>query len=139
MKLRWERRIVAPAEPVAICAATPVYTGKLLYLAANQVTIKGTSYPGSVQARVPGSGHLWETVLPNGVVGSPTMDGAGVLAVGTFDSTSTPNATYLVRASSGRFLRTLVQGMDFAQTVFANNLLFTANSNGVYAFGLRRP
>jgi outer membrane protein assembly factor BamB len=136
MKVRWERRISAPAD-TAECIATPAYNGKYLYLAGAAVTIRGTSYAGSVQERIPGTGQLvWETGLPNGVEGSPTLDGRGVLAVGTYDFV-TPNATYLLSAASGRVLKTVVQGMDFAQSVFANNWLFTANNNGVYAFGLR--
>ena len=73
--------------------------------------------------------------LPDAVVGSPSLDGASVLAVGTLDTQSTPNATYLLDASTGAVLRNLVSGGDFAQSAFAEGRLFTANQYGVYAWG----
>ena len=137
MKVRWQKRVGASAD-TAECIATPAYNGDFLYLAANAVTINGVRYPGSVEERRPGSGALvWHTGLPNGVEGSPTLDGGGVLAVGTYDFSS-PNATYAIAARSGRILRTVAHGMDFAQNVFAGNWLFTANANGLYAFALRK-
>jgi outer membrane protein assembly factor BamB len=137
MKVRWEKRVGAPAD-TAECIASPAYNGNFLYLAANTVTIKGVRYPGSVQERRPDSGALvWQTGLPNGVLGSLALDGGGVLAVGTYDFSS-PNATYLIAARSGRILRTVGHGMDFAQNVFAGNWLFTANDNGLYAFAVRK-
>ena len=138
MKLAWEKEISGPSGPVAECAAAPAYNGRHLYLAGPAVTIRGKAYRGSVQERDPGNGRLvWATGLPNGVIGSPTLDGGGVIAVGTYDVSAVPNATYLIRAATGRILRTLVRGTDFAQSVFAGNWLFTANSNGVYAWGVR--
>ena len=75
--------------------------------------------------------------LPNAVLGTPSLDGAGVLAVGTYDFTTKPNAIYLVNAATGRIIRTLLTGgYDFAQSVFADGRLFAANSNGVYSWGL---
>jgi hypothetical protein len=74
------------------------------------------------------------TGLPNAVSGSPSLDGAGVLAVGTYDSNPTPNATYLIDAADGKILRNLVGGADFAQSVFAEDWLFTANQYGVYGW-----
>ena len=48
------------------------------------------------------------------------MDGGGVIAVGTYDSSTTPNAIYLVKAATGRIVRALLKGSyDFAQSVFA--------------------
>lgn len=138
MKLAWERRVGASAEDGG-CIAAPVWNGKRLFIAGPATTIGGTSYRGFIGERDPGDGKLiWETGLPNGVAGSPTMDGGGVIAVGTYDSTATPNATYLVSAGTGKILRNLVMGTDFAQSVFADNWLFTANTNGVYAWGIGR-
>ena len=62
------------------------------------------------------------------------MNGGGVIAVGTYDSSSTPNASYLLSARTGRIIRLLVRGTDFAQTVFADGWLFAANSDGVFAW-----
>jgi hypothetical protein len=67
----------------------------------------------------------------------PRMDGGGIIAVGTSDTTTTPNATYLLSARSGKILRTLVQGRSFGQSVFADDWLFCANSNGVFAWVLK--
>jgi polyvinyl alcohol dehydrogenase (cytochrome) len=138
MKVVWEQRIGAPSNGVTYsqCSAAPIYNGTDLYFAGPAVTINGTTYQGSVQERMPSDGKLvWETGLPNGVIGSPTLDGGGVIALGTYDTTSTPNETYLVDAATGKILRTLVKGTDFAQSVFANGWLFTANTTGVYAWG----
>jgi hypothetical protein len=79
---------------------------------------------------------LWATGLPNGVLGGPTLDGAGLLAVGTYGSSATPNAVYLINAKTGQIVRTLIAGSnDFAQSVFAGGWLFTANGDGVSAWG----
>jgi outer membrane protein assembly factor BamB len=137
LRKAWEARISAPAVSATICAAAPVYNGANLFVAGTGFTVKGVPYAGSVQERNPATGALrWATGLPNGVIGSPTLDGGGVIAVGTYDTTTTPNATYLLNASNGTILRTLVQGTAFAQTVFADSWLFAANSNGVFAYGL---
>jgi hypothetical protein len=88
-----------------------------------------------VQERNPATSALiWQTGLPNGVTGSPTMNGAGVIAVGTYDFTDNWNYTYLIDAATGKIIRRLVKGRDFAQSVFADGWLFTANNNGVYAW-----
>jgi outer membrane protein assembly factor BamB len=137
MRLAWEQRIGAVYSPKvgAECNAAPAYDGEHLYLAGGAVTLHGTRYRGSVQERVASTGRLiWETGLREGVTGSPTLDGAGVLAVGTYDNGTAPEETYLVDAATGRILRALVKGMDFAQSTFADGDLFTANSTGVYAW-----
>jgi outer membrane protein assembly factor BamB len=138
MKLAWERRIGAgsSAATYAQCSAAAVYNGKQLYFGGTAVTIRGRAYRGSVQERNPDNGRLrWVTGLPNGVIGSPSMDGGGVIAVGTYDSSKTPNAVYLVKAATGKIVRTLIKGSDdFAQSVFAGGWLFTANGYGVYAW-----
>jgi outer membrane protein assembly factor BamB len=120
MKLAWERRV----------AASPGDTGKA-------TSIAGQNVAGSIRRLNPRTGKvLWATGLPNGVLGAPTLDGAGVLAVGTDGTTTTPNAVYLINAKTGQILRTLITGSnDFAQSVFSGGWLFTANGDGVYAWG----
>ena len=126
----WEQRIGTTP-----CLAAAIYNGRHLYLGGPAVTIKGMAYRGSVQERNPSDGKLdWETGLANTVIGSPAMDGGGVITVGTYGSSKGPNATDLVDAASGKVLRTLIRGNDFAQSVFADGWLFTANSTGVYAW-----
>jgi outer membrane protein assembly factor BamB len=118
------------------CIAASAYDGSSLYVAATATSIGGKSFPGSVRRLDPATGKvLWATGLPSGVLGAPTLDGAGVLAVGTYRSTTTPNAVYLLNASTGKILATVITGnLDFAQSVFAGGWLFTANGTGVYAW-----
>lgn len=133
----WQRRIGAKigGEVQSQCAAGAAFDGKYLYIAGPATSIHGKSYPGSIR-RVSISGNFqWQTGLPDGVIGAPTMNGGGVLAVGTYDVTSTPNAFYLVNSSTGQRLRHLIPGsFDFAQPTLANGWLFTANGSGLYAW-----
>ncbi len=139
MTLAWQRRITSSPGSTgrAACIASSAYDGKSLYVAATATVIGGKPYPGSIRRLDPGTGKIaWRTGLPNGVVGTPTLDGAGVIAVGTFGTTATPNAVYLISARTGHILRTLITGSsDFAQSVFAGGWLFTANGTGVYGWG----
>jgi outer membrane protein assembly factor BamB len=139
MKVAWEQRIGAPSGNVtyAQCSAAPAYNGKDLFIGGPGVTIGGTYYAGSVQERDPANGALiWETGLPNAVIGSPTLDGGGVVAAGTFAYSRIPDATYLIDAATGKIIRTLVSGIDFGQSVFADGWLYTANGTGVYAWAV---
>src|SRR6266568_3226768 len=141
MKVAWSRRIGAPAphHGVSNCSASAIYDGRTLFVAGPRHVINGKAYPGSVQALNPNTGALlWRTGLANGVIGSPSLDGGGVLAVGTYGFTKTPNEVYLLDASTGSILRRLVRGSaDFAQSVFAEGRLFTANGNGLVSWILR--
>jgi hypothetical protein len=124
MTLRWQRRIgdASSKGMTGQCIATPLFNGKLQYLGGNQSTVKGIVYLGSVQARRPGSGALaWETPLADGVTGSPSIDAGGVLAVPAYypPAGSAPDAVYLIDPASGRILRVLDHGREFAQAVFA--------------------
>jgi polyvinyl alcohol dehydrogenase (cytochrome) len=137
MKLAWQKRIGAKSSSStpAQCTAAAVYNGTSLYMAGPATTIGGFSYRGSIMKINPATGGFqWHTGLPNGVIGSPGMGGGGVLTVGTFDNSTTPNAEYLVSAT-GKILRTLYTGnRDFAQGVFADGWLYTANGTGVYGW-----
>ena len=139
MKLAWERRVAASPGDTgkATCIAASAYDGSSLYVAATATSIAGQNFAGSIRRLNPRTGKvLWATGLPNGVLGAPTLDGSGVLAVGTDGTTTTPNAVYLINARTGHIVRTLITGSnDFAQSVFAGGWLFTANGNGVYAWG----
>jgi outer membrane protein assembly factor BamB len=138
MRLAWERKVSGPANAVTGCIVAPAFNGHHLFMAGLAVTIHGVAYRGSIQERDPATGNLiWETGLPNGVISSPTLDGGGVVAVGTFDYSAVPNATYLVQASTGKILRKLVGGVDLGQSVWADDWLYTANSSGLSAWGPR--
>jgi outer membrane protein assembly factor BamB len=139
MKVAWERRVAASPSNTgrATCIAASAYDGSSLYVGATATSIGGQGFGGSVRRLDPATGKvLWATGLPNGVLGAPTLNGAGVLAVGTYGSSATPNAVYLIDAKTGQIVRTLITGSnDFAQSVFAGGWLFTANGDGVYAWG----
>jgi hypothetical protein len=63
------------------------------------------------------------------------MSAGGVISAGTYDTSKTPDAEYLVNAATGKILRTLYNGnYDFAQGVFAGGWLYTANGTGVYGW-----
>jgi outer membrane protein assembly factor BamB len=137
MQLAWKVRIghVSGAGRWGECLAAPVYNGKDLFFGGNQTTINGLGHPGSVQERSPSTGALlWETPLTGGVMGTPTMDGSGVIAAGTYS----PGATgvFLVNAATGSIIMQLTTDGAFAQSVFAENEIFGATSTGVYAWGL---
>ena len=76
---------------------------------------------------------LWRTGLPCAVMGTPTLDSAGVLAAGTYRCVkpATPGA-YLINAATGAILSTLPVATSkvFAQPVFAQGTLFVATESG---------
>ena len=118
--------------PVPIAAA---FNGASLYMAGPGVTIGGTAFRGSMARLDPATGAItWQTGLPNGVLTSPSVNSAGVIAAGTYDNSGVPNATYLFDASDGAVLAQLDQGNDFPQGAFANGWLYTASSTGLYAW-----
>jgi hypothetical protein len=67
-------------------------------------------------------------------MGTPTLNGSGVIAAGTYNITGVAqNAVYLLDSSSGNILSTIAEPntLVFAQPVFADNYLFIANAGGV--------
>jgi outer membrane protein assembly factor BamB len=139
MTVAWQRRLGARSSSTtpAQCSSEAIYDGKHLFFGGPATTIKGVSYRGSIRQLNPATGgFVWQTGLPDGVIGGPTMDGGGVIAVGTYDKSAVPNAVYLVSAATGTIIRRLIIGYDFAQSTFAVSRLFTAKGTGVYAWGL---
>ena len=140
MKLVWSERIASASGADASCLASPAYNGTDLFLGGGSITINGTAYAGSVQERLASNGKLvWSTGLTGGaVLGSPALDGRGVLTAGTFGGSTA--GVYLIDASTdatkGAVIEKLTTGSTFGQSVFSSNLLFTANSNGVTAWGV---
>ena len=109
-------------------------------MAGNQTTIQSQVFAGSVRAFNPADGTvIWETGLTGGpVMGSPSLDGAGVLAAGTFNETDiTQNAVYLLDSSNGNILTTIPEpkGVVFAQPVFAGNDLFVTTAGDFFSQG----
>ncbi len=121
------------------CIAGAVWDGSRLFVAGNQTTIAGTSYFGSMRRINPATGAaLWATGLPGAVMGTPTLNGSGVLAAASYDATSgSTNEAYLLNASTGQLMATLSIGgaREFAQPVFADNHLLLATINkGLIAY-----
>ena len=72
-------------------------------------------------------------------MGSPTLNGAGVLAAGTYNiSDVTLNAVYLLNAANGTILKTIPEtnSIVFAQPVFAGTHLFVATAGGTTSGGV---
>jgi outer membrane protein assembly factor BamB len=135
----WTDAIGAPASSEGFCIASAVWDGAHLYIGGDSTTIGSTSYGGSIRQVNPATGgYTWQTGLPCAVMGTPTLDSAGVLAVGTYlcPTGSTPGA-YLINAATGTILDTLPVGgsLVFGQPVFAQGTLFVATeTQGLYDF-----
>ena len=137
----WTATLGAPSGSAGSCLASAVWSGpaETLFTAGPATTIAGHAYGGSVRKLNPSSGgFVWQTGLPCAVLGTPALDAAGVLAVGTYRCTSsnTPGA-YLVSGATGGILKTLAvaSGKVFAQPVFAQDAVFVATeSSGLYEF-----
>jgi outer membrane protein assembly factor BamB len=137
----WADTIGAPAHSDDSCLASAVWNGPAgtLYIGGDPTTIGGTSYGGSVRQVNPATGaYIWQAGLPCAVMGTPSLDSAGVLAAGTYlcPAGSTPGA-YLLNAATGAILKTLPVGGSrvFSQPVFAQGTLFVATeTRGLYNF-----
>ena len=132
MTLRWKFR-VAKGSPrgVTACLAAGVWDGARLFLAGPLTRIDGVDHRGSVRQIDPDTGSaIWETGLPGAVIGTPSIDGAGVIAVPIYESDTQLRGTYLLDASDGDVLRFLPGGRQFAQPTFAGRYLFTASQSG---------
>ena len=137
----WTDRIGVPAGSLSSCIASAIWDGAsgALYIGGDGTTIGATSYGGSIRQVNPATGaFIWQTGLPCAVMGTPTLDGAGVLAAGTYScaAPNTPGA-YLINASTGAILTTLPTGASrvFAQPIFAQGTLFVATeTSGLYDF-----
>lgn len=138
----WADTIGAAQSSAGTCLASAVWDGRTgaLYIGGDGTTIGGTSYSGSIRQVDPQTGaYIWETPLPCAVLGTPTLDSAGVLAVGTFGpcATGSEPGAYLIDASTGAILTTLPvnSGRVFGQPVFAQKSLFIATeTTGLYDF-----
>jgi hypothetical protein len=122
----WQRAIAKGGGNVA----APVFDGTHLFLAATRTTIKGVKYEGSVREVKPAGGAVVrQTGLTGKIIGTPTIDGAGVLAVSSYGSRGGANALWLISAANGQILTTISYGTSstFAQPVFADGYLFTAS------------
>jgi outer membrane protein assembly factor BamB len=122
----WTKRIETPAS--SYCLAAPVFTSGALYQAGRVTTIGNTKYLGSIRRFGPAAGGLkWATGLPAGITGTPSLNSAGVLAVSSWDyTTSAQNGTWLLNSSNGAILASFPSGVQFAQPVFSGDELLLA-------------
>ncbi len=95
--------------------------------------------PAALRSLKPGTGDIaWETALSAGpVMGSPSMNGAGVIAAATYSFVG-PNKLFLVDASDGAKI-SVVDMTDavFAQPAFAGDKLYVATTgNDLICYGL---
>lgn len=133
----WEDQIVQSSsfgKPPGECDAAAIWDGThLIEGGGNWTTVDGTSYPGSVVSLNPDTGEVvWQTGLPGFVIGSPTEDGAGVVAAQTFYSPTAQQGVYLLTATTGAVLGSIVlpNAPLFGQPVWdGNDLLVPGSAN----------
>jgi polyvinyl alcohol dehydrogenase (cytochrome) len=142
----WSRQVGIPNQtstrvPESFCADPAVWDGAhgRLFIGANQPTPTSTAN-GSAYELDPATGDvIWETDLPAApVIGAPSLDGGGVLAVPTWNAAgkTKTGAVYLLNASTGTMLVTLVPNTpSYAQPVFADKLLLVAAGQSLTAYG----
>jgi len=142
----WQQRITrAYVGGAPQCDAAAIWDGQRLIEGGGDVTvIGGTSYPGSVRALDPDTGTpLWETGLPGTVLGSPTEDGAGVVAAQIYSSPTGQLGVYLLDASNGSILGFIPtqKAPLYSQPVFAGNDLLVAGppAAGLTAYEVTTP
>jgi polyvinyl alcohol dehydrogenase (cytochrome) len=133
----WTRTVgAAYRSGVGQCDAAAAWDGTRLIVAGNSTTIGGVAYQGSVRRLDPATGAvLWSHGLPGPAIGSPSLDGAGVLSVGAFGGTQGP---FLLNANTGALLWTVpfTNGKTFAQSPFTTNGMYLATSQnqGIRAY-----
>jgi outer membrane protein assembly factor BamB len=128
----WQFHVGSPAPEPPTCLAAAVWDGSHLFVSGNQTVIGGTAYQGSIASVNPATGTPgWQRGLPGPVVGSPTLDGGGVLAVPTYTS----SGLFLINAATGKILAQLATGPVFGQPVFADNMMLVPTKlNGLWAY-----
>src|SRR5262249_46329134 len=112
----WTDTVAAADGTIGSCYASAVWGGPVgtLYIGAGATTTGRTSYGGSIRQVNPATGgYIWQTGLPCTAAGTPTLDNAGVLAVGTFRCVApNPPTAYLINAATGAILTTLPVGVN---------------------------
>ena len=132
MSLRWKFRVGRGSSGGSTaCLAAGVWDGSRLFLSGPLTTIDGVDYRGSVRRMDPATGSpIWERGLPGVVIGTPSINGAGVIAAPIFEFDAALSGTYLLDAATGAIVRFLPGGTQFSQPTFAGRYLFTAAQTG---------
>jgi polyvinyl alcohol dehydrogenase (cytochrome) len=127
----------ATAAGSSSCLASAIWDGHHLFAPASPTTIGTTSYQGAIRELDPNTGKaIWARGLGGIILGSPTMNGAGIIAAATYDQDGT-NSVYLINKANGAILKTIdmAGAKMFAQPVFANGMLFIASlSKGLQVY-----
>jgi len=130
----WQFQVGAPYTQTYFgqCDAAAVWDGSHLFIGGDKTTIKGVSYQGSVRMMDPATGNvIWARGLPGPVIGTPTLDGAGVLAVQLYDNAG----LFLLNAVTGAIQRSIPGGFEFGQAVFADTMMLVpTQNNGLWAY-----
>ena len=121
------------------CTSAAAWNGTDLFIAGPKTQINGTAYLGGIRAVDAATGAvIWADGLPSKVQGSPTVNGAGVVSVATyFTSSSVTNADYLLSAGNGAMLATVStnDSSEFPTPVFSGPYLLLATVNqGLIAY-----
>jgi outer membrane protein assembly factor BamB len=130
----WQSNVGVPSPPhgVSECDAAAIWNGSDLFAAGNGATINGVAYSGDLEELDPATGTpIWQLGLAGPPIGSPTMDGSGVIAVTEYGigSASKNYVVTLVNAATGAVLSTISTGPEFGQPVFAGTRIFIPTQN----------
>jgi outer membrane protein assembly factor BamB len=135
----WQRAVARPnAAGQSACLAAAVWDGSRLFVAGTSTTVGGKAFAGSVRRLNPSTGRVvWARGLTKGILGTPTLNGSGVLAAGSY-VTGGADVVYLINAANGKLLRTISVGPNavWGQPVFADNYLLvpTAGPTGLFVY-----
>jgi outer membrane protein assembly factor BamB len=131
----WSTRVgIGTSNGERSCLGAPVWDGQNLFEASNSTTIGAVQYSGSMRQLDPSTGTaIWQTGLGGSIEGSPSINGAGVLAASTYTvPAGGTNGTYLIDASTGAIDAFLPSPTGaFSQPVFAGNYLLLGSLAGV--------
>jgi polyvinyl alcohol dehydrogenase (cytochrome) len=142
----WSYAVTAPwsGDASGECDAAAIWNGKMLIEGGGApTTINGVSYPGSVQALNPSTGDpIWQTGIPGQVIGSPSEDGAGVVAAPVYTSATGNNGVYLLNGKTGAIIGFISTpaGLVFGQPVFdGSELLVDGTTGGITSYQITTP
>jgi outer membrane protein assembly factor BamB len=137
MQLVWSRQIgTADDAGETACLSGGVWDGTRLFVAGNTTTIGGTTVPGSVRQLDPATGAvIWTTPLGANPLGSGSVNANGLLAYAGTDWSDGPgNGITVLDSTTGSIVRTLddlAEYPEFAQPVWSDGRLFTANTDAL--------